>query len=91
MYWIFESLFGTCLLINAVLFIPQLVKLIKVKNSDSLSLLTFLGFLVIQAITIIHGFLRKDYILAFGTMLSMISCGLVVIFILIHRYRNKHT
>lgn len=40
--------FAVSLLANAVLFIPQIVKLMKIKNSEGVSTITFLGFNVIQ-------------------------------------------
>ncbi|MDR2617190.1 MAG: hypothetical protein LBC22_05280 [Endomicrobium sp.] len=48
--------------INAALFLPQVIKLYKTKSTKGLSLITFIGFNIIQLSSILHGYIRKDYI-----------------------------
>lgn len=73
-----EVLFGLALFINAALFVPQFVKILKKKNSEDISLITFSGLLLIQAITVIHGLITEDHILIIGYVISMITTGAVV-------------
>jgi MtN3 and saliva related transmembrane protein len=82
-----NTLFGIGLFLNAVLFIPQAIKIFKCKNAKELSLLTFIGFNIIQFFSVCHGFLVKDYILMIGFLLSLITGGMVTVLIII--YRNK--
>ena len=76
-------MFGAFL--NASLFAPQIVLLYKTKKTTGLSLPMFLGFNMIQFVTALHGYTAKDYILMWGYALSFITCGWVVILILIYR------
>jgi len=86
---IVELSFVLGLFINAVLFIPQCISIVVNKDSREVSFITFFGFWLIQLSTTLHGFLRKDYLLAFGTLLSMITCGLVIFCIIYYRLKNK--
>jgi MtN3 and saliva related transmembrane protein len=82
-----ELLFSFGLFINAGLFIPQIIRLYKVKSSQGLSLLTFAGFNFIQLAIVLHGLIKHDYLLAAGFALSFITCGIITILIIY--YNNK--
>ena len=84
-----EVAFGCGLFINAILFIPQAVKVYKTKNTTGLSLTTFIGFNIIQFFTVLHAYLVEDYILMSGFLLSFITCGIVTTFILIYRQEGN--
>lgn len=80
-----EVMFSLGLFFNAVLFIPQAVKLFRTKSAKGLSLITFAGFNVMQFFTILHGYLNKDYILMIGFLLSFIFCGVVTFLIVSYK------
>ena len=80
-------IFGAGMFINAALFIPQVIRILKTKNTQGLSLITFVGFCLIQSSTIAYGYIQKDLLLMVGYALSLFTCGTVCILILI--YRNK--
>src|SRR3989338_1160 len=80
-----EFIFGAALFINALLFIPQILKILKEKSAKGVSLLTFLGFLLIQFSIVLHGLNNHDYLLMLGYLLSMLTCGTVVGLILFYR------
>jgi MtN3 and saliva related transmembrane protein len=86
---IFETLihfgFSLSLLVNAMLFLPQILSLARRKDATGVSLITFLGFNVIQIFAVLHGFLTKDYILAAGFFLSILTCGTVSLQIIYYR------
>ncbi|MBN2689242.1 MAG: hypothetical protein JXR42_01360 [Gammaproteobacteria bacterium] len=84
---VIEVIFSCGLFINAMLFIPQAIKLFKTKDSRELSLLTFAGFNVIQAFVILHGIVEKDPLLIIGYTFSFMTCGSVTVLTL--RYRLK--
>ena len=84
---IVEFIFGAALFINALLFIPQSIRILREKNAESVSLTTFLGFLLIQFAIVLHGIIVHDLILIWGYIISMLSTGLVVVLTL--KYRNK--
>lgn len=78
--------FSISLLVNAALFIPQIIALVKKKSSEGVSLITFAGFNIIQLFTMLHGFIHQDYLLAFGYLLSIITCGTVSLLIVYYKY-----
>ncbi|GHU11733.1 hypothetical protein FACS189449_03800 [Alphaproteobacteria bacterium] len=85
MEYIIEVVFGFGMFINAVLFIPQAVKIYKTKNADGVSLATFVGFCVIQLFTVLHGYIHQDYVLMFGYALSFVFCATVTFLIFLYR------
>jgi len=84
-----EFCFMSGMFINAALFIPQIIRLVKYKESKDLSIITFGGFALIQFFTILHGYLAQDYMLMFGMSLSLVSCLTVNILIIYYRLK-KH-
>lgn len=87
---IIEIGFSLGLFANVLLFIPQIIKLYKVKNPQGLSLLTFGGFNLIQLFTVLHGYLAKDYLLFWGYLFSMVTCGTVTVMICWYRIKNRN-
>jgi two-component system, OmpR family, aerobic respiration control sensor histidine kinase ArcB len=81
--------FMAALLFNAILFIPQARKIWKEQTARGVSLLTFLGFLFIQLSVVIHGFIRHDYVLIIGYLLSMVTCGAVVALVIYFRKKQS--
>ena len=76
-------------MVNALLFIPQIISLVRHQSAESVSLLTFAGFNVIQFFTICHGIVVKDYLLVAGFVLSFITCGIVTLLIIYFKYFKK--
>ena len=81
--------FGLGLVCNALLFVPQVLALWRKKNSEGVSLLTFGGFSVLQAIAIVHGFYQHDLSLILGMAASLITCGTVTFLTLYYRLRRS--
>lgn len=67
-------LFGAALFVNALLFVPQVYKLIQKKDATGVSLITFLGFSILQLISVSYGFIKKDYVMIVGFGLSCLMC-----------------
>jgi len=86
---IIEFIFGSALLINAFLFIPQIIRILKTRSSQGVSFVTFFGFLLIQLAVVLHGILHRDTILIWGYSLSMLVCGVVVALILYYRSKSS--
>ncbi|MGQ3892070.1 PQ-loop domain-containing transporter [Legionella sp. CNM-4043-24] len=86
MEYVIQYGFSISLLVNAALFIPQIMALIKNKSAQGVSLLTFAGFNVIQLFTALHGLVIKDYLLAGGYFLSIMTCGTVSFLIFYYKY-----
>lgn len=82
--------FGLGLLCNALLFVPQAIAVWRKKTDEGISLITFGGFSVLQAIGIVHGLFQRDLSLIFGMSASLLSCGTVTSLTLFYRVRRKH-
>lgn len=77
--------FGLGLLVNASLFVPQAVKILRSKSAKDVSLLTFGGFNLLQLIGIAHGYLQGDLSLLLGMVASFVACGAVTVSGLVYR------
>ncbi len=84
--YVVEFGFSISLLVNAILFIPQAYIIYKTKSVKDVSLVTFIGFNVIQLFTMLHGILTHDYILVIGYLLSIVTCGTVSFLIIRYKY-----
>ncbi|WP_192484870.1 PQ-loop domain-containing transporter [Cysteiniphilum marinum] len=82
---IIQTLFGFALFFNAVLFLPQAIRIYRSKSSQALSLSTFVGFIAIQFSCVLYGLLIEDWILVIGYALSILTCGSVVSGIILYR------
>lgn len=74
-----DFIFGIGLFANAVLFIPQAIKIYKNKHAQDISLVTFSGFVLIQLSGSFYGYLHQVYVLMAGCILSFITCGTVTL------------
>ena len=66
--------FGLGLLGNAALFVPQAIAVWRKKSDEGVSLITFGGFNVLQAIGIVHGLYQGDRALTIGMIASSNKC-----------------
>jgi MtN3 and saliva related transmembrane protein len=82
-------LFGLALLCNALLFVPQALAVWRKKTGEGISLLTFGGFNILQAVGIVHGFYQQDLSLILGMIASFITCGAVTTLTIFYRLRRK--
>jgi MtN3 and saliva related transmembrane protein len=85
---IFAWLFGLGLGCNAALFVPQAIAVWRKKTDEGISLITFGGFSVLQAIGIVHGILERDWSLILGMAASLLTCGSVTFLTVYYRIRR---
>lgn len=83
-------LFGLGLLCNALLFVPQVLAVWRKKSDEGISLITFGGFNVLQAISIVHGVYAHDLSLILGMAASLVTCGAVTFLTLVYRVKRRH-
>jgi MtN3 and saliva related transmembrane protein len=81
-------IFGLGLLCNALLFVPQALAVWRKKTDEGISLITFGGFSILQAIGIVHGLYQQDLSLILGMAASLLSCGTVTLLTLFYRLRR---
>jgi MtN3 and saliva related transmembrane protein len=81
-------IFGLGLLCNALLFVPQVLAVWRKKSDEGISLITFGGFSILQAIGIVHGVYQRDPSLMLGMAASLASCGTVTALTLFYRVRR---
>lgn len=79
--------FGAGLFINSLLFIPQIIKVLREKAAHEFSRITFVGFCLTQLSAIVYGAYQNDKILMIGYALALITCGALTI--LIFKYGDK--
>ena len=81
--------FGLGLMGNAALFVPQVLAVWRKKSDEGISLITFGGFNVLQAISIVHGLYQHDLALTLGMAASLITCGAVTSLTVFYRMKRK--
>ena len=86
---IVDLLFGLGMLGNAALFVPQALAVWRKKSDEGVSLITFGGFNVLQAIAVVHGFYWHDLALIVGMVASLITCGAVTCLTLLYRAKRR--
>ncbi len=86
---IIELIFSLALFMNAMLFIPQALRILRKKAAEEISLITFAGFLLMQLAAVFYGVIKHDLILIIGYALSMLTCGIVVVLAMVYNHRNK--
>ena len=84
-------IFGLGLVCNALLFVPQAIAVWRKKTDEGISLITFGGFSILQAIGIVHGIYQQDLSLMLGMAASLLSCGTVTLLTLYYRVRRKQS
>ncbi len=84
-------LFGLGLLGNALLFVPQLVAVLRKRSAEGVSLITFGGFSLLQALGILHGTLQHDRSLIFGMSASLAACGTLTVVAGYYRLKPSRT
>lgn len=82
---VIEVVFSLGLFFNAILFIPQALRIARSKSAEGVSLFTFIGFNLMQIFTVLHAYFAKDYVLMIGFLLSFITCGAVTCLALKYR------
>jgi MtN3 and saliva related transmembrane protein len=81
-------IFGLGLGCNALLFVPQVLAVWRKKSDEGISLITFGGFSVLQAIGIVHGVYQRDMSLILGMAASLLTCGSVTALTVFYRMKR---
>jgi len=88
---LFDWLFGLGLGCNALLFVPQVLAVWRKKTDEGISLITFGGFSILQAVGIVHGVNHQDWSLILGMAASLLTCGSVTALTILYRVRRTRT
>ena len=72
-------IFGFGMLLNAGLFIPQVIHLWRTRTAQGVSIWSFAGFNTLQAIGALHGYFEHDMALMIGMLASLLTCGTVTV------------
>ena len=88
---LFDWLFGLGLGCNALLFVPQVLAVWRKKTDEGISLITFGGFSILQAVVIVHGVNHQDWSLILGMAASLLTCGSVTALTMLYRVRRTRT
>lgn len=87
-FTVINTLFGLGLFVNGLLFLPQAFRIVHQGDSKDISLTTFIGFCITQLLAVIYGYLHHDYILMFGYIFALITCGIVTGLAIFYRIKS---
>jgi hypothetical protein len=84
---VFHWLAATGAMVNACLFIPQIVKLVRVRRADGVSTGMYAGFLVLQVVTGVDLSYHQLWALAAGMAASAVATSAIIVLAL--RYQQR--
>jgi uncharacterized protein with PQ loop repeat len=84
----FEILFGIAMIINAAVYIPQALKLIRMKHTKEVSLITFSSFTIFLFVQCVYALLRHDTHFLWGSLLVLMSSFSVTSLIIYFRVKS---
>jgi MtN3 and saliva related transmembrane protein len=84
-----EQVFFIAMVVNGLLYIPQIYLLFKKKRSDEVSLTMFFMFNIIQLICILYGLEKSDHAMVQGYTLGFVTCGIVTYLIIYYRIKKR--
>ena len=82
-------LFGAGQCVNALLFVPQIMKALKVKSAEELSFTMFFGFNILQMLGLLFSRAVSDHYAVVGYISSLLICGLLTSIILYYRNSKR--
>lgn len=81
-----DLFFGFFLVMNALVFIPQIINLLRNKHANDISLITFTGFNMINIFSVLHGIIIHDLWLSIGYLFSVATSSITTILIIKYKY-----
>lgn len=82
---IISFVFGLGLIVNALLFVPQIIAIWNAKSAEGVSIITFGGFNLVQLAGILHGYFQRDRSLMVGMLAALVTCGTVTFLAIIYK------
>lgn len=64
--------------LTSISFIPQSIKTIKTKDIESISLITYILYVMGVALWIIYGFLTKDIAVFLTNVVTIVPCTIIL-------------
>ncbi len=78
---------GAGALANAFLFIPQIIKLMRSRSAEGVSISMYAGFLLLQLVTGADLLFHRVWTLAFGMAASTVATSTIILLCLKYRRR----
>lgn len=86
--YVINIIYAAAFLWTAVSAIPQIMTLLRLKDSSELSVITFLGFNFIQVVTIIHACFYQEWLLLAGVSLFLIIYAYLSSLVIYYRVKK---
>lgn len=74
--------------LSVIAIIPQLVKILKTKDSKNLSLMTYTLYVIVQILWICYGIGRKDLQIIISNIVCMLLSIMIILLSIYHRYKT---
>tara|TARA_B100000989_G_scaffold289588_1_gene261649 strand:- start:74 stop:343 length:270 start_codon:yes stop_codon:yes gene_type:complete len=76
-------------LLTTLAFIPQVLKVIKLKKTDGLSLTTYIIFTLGVALWLVYGFFKNSISMVLGNGITLILSMIILVYIVIEKKSNQ--
>ena len=74
--------------LSVIAIIPQLVKILKTKDSKNLSLMTYTLYVIVQIWWICYGVGRKDLQIIISNIVCVLLSIMIILLSIYHRYKS---
>ena len=82
---IIDILFDIGMFVNAVVYVPQIIKIFHRKEAKDLSLITFVSVGLLQLIVALHGYFYRDFALMVGMVFALLSTITLISLIIVYQ------
>lgn len=83
-----EIFFKFALTLNVIIYLPQIFRLLKIKQAKQISLIMFITFNFMQLIQIFYAYIHNDVSYLIGSLALLICCSYISILIIYYRIKN---
>ena len=87
--FIISTNFGIGSVLNVIFMIAQLWRILKVKSSKGVSMITYLGFAYINLATVLYAWQLKSSLMYYAYLASLVVNIAIVVFIGLYRAKSK--
>ena len=85
----FEIIGMSAAILTTIAFIPQVLKVIKLKKTGGLSLSTYIIFTIGVALWLVYGFYKNSISMILGNGITLILSMIILVYIVIEKKSNQ--
>tara|TARA_B100000886_G_C20237764_1_gene413306 strand:+ start:10 stop:279 length:270 start_codon:yes stop_codon:yes gene_type:complete len=89
MFLTFEIIGMSAAILTTIAFVPQVIKVIKLKKTDGLSLITYIVFTLGVVLWLVYGFFMNSISMVLGNGITFILSLIILVYIIKGKKSNQ--